>query len=268
MNRVTSNCKQGIFKKLQVALIFLLSVACVQTVNTNSVEAKKRRGANRLDKRMKKSQYGLFGLRLHLNSANLDVSRNSDPFVDDPESNLGFGFGVTFDKGLNNLMSLRVDALYQNKNFSAKAKNNYNLAVNQRVSTSNFLDYIEVPVMLVARFMHGQYIRPFGGVGLYGAMRLPTTESTQEEQGAVDEPGRPFGFFDYGFVMSAGSYFVLSKGAGFLSAELRYSKGLANVADTGIESTQSERSSGVQNEPLKRQTYNMSNFSVMLAYYF
>ena len=119
MNRLQLNCKQGIFKKLQVALILLLSVTFVQTTYTGSVEAKKRKkGAKRLDRRMRKAQYGLFGLRLNLNSANLSVSRKSDPFVDSPESNLGFGFGVTFDKGLNNLMSLRVDALYQNKNFS------------------------------------------------------------------------------------------------------------------------------------------------------
>ena len=269
MNRVSFNCKQGVSGRLQIALMLLMSIFLFQTVSTHSAEAKKRqKGAKRLDKQLKKAQYGLFGIRLHLNSANLDASREKDPFVQNPERNLGFGFGVTFDKGLNNLMSVRVDALYQNKNFSAKGKSDYNLAVNDSLTTSTYMDFIEIPVMLTARFMHGQLIRPFFAGGFYGAMRLPSTTAEQDGQGSVDEAGRPFGFFDYGFVLAGGSYFVLQKGAGFLSAEIRYSQGMANIADTGIEANQSEQNNGAAAEPLKRQEYNINNLSVMMAYYF
>ena len=252
-------------RALSVLICFGLTGAV--TAESSFAKGKKRRKqANRLDRRMKRSQYGLFGLRVQGNFATLSTTRDTDPFVRDPSRGSSVGFGVTFDKGLNDVMSLRLDALYQNKNFSAKGRSNYNLAVNEMKETSTYMDFIEVPVMLVARFMKGQLIRPYFGAGVYGAMLLPVT-AEQEGEGAIDEPRRPFSTFDYGFVLAGGSYFVLSKGAGFLSAELRYSRGLANLADTGVETTSAESNYGSKT-PLARQTYNMNNLSLMVGYYF
>lgn len=268
MNRVTPKCKLGMAKFIGYALTILLGLTIPHTVQPNHATAKKvRKGAKRLDKKMKKSTYGLFGIRVHGNFANLDTAQSSDPFIRDPSRGASVGFGVTFDKGLNNLMSLRLDVLYQNKNFSSDGLNNYNLAINGRSQTNTYMDFIEVPIMLVARFMHGQFIRPYVGAGLYGAA-LVTVEGDQEDGGALDDARRPFSLFDYGFVLSGGTYFVLAKGAGFLSAELRYSRGLANIADTDVEATKDEQASTGTAQPLSRQQYNMNNLSLMLGYYF
>ena len=139
--------------------------------------------------------------------------------------------------------------------------------MNGRTETNTYMDFIEVPIMLVARFMHGQFIRPFIAGGVYGAVLL-NVDGDQEGEGALDEARRPFSSFDYGFVLSGGAYFVLAKGAGFLSAELRYSRGLANMADTSLTATKSEESSTGVAEPLARQQYNMNNLSLMVGYYF
>ena len=264
------NKRKSTLTRILGALCVLLCMSLISGAMLSEASAKgkkKRKQANRLDKQMLNSKYGLFGIRLHGNFAILDVTRESDPFMRDPSRGSSIGFGITFDKGLNELMSIRLEGLYQNKNFSAKGVNNYNLAITDRKETNTYMDFIEVPVMLVARFMKGELFRPFVAAGVYGAMLLPV-EAEQDGVGAIDDPRRPFSTFDYGFVLSGGSYFVLSKGAGYLSAELRYSRGLANLADTGVEKNDDEISSMWGDTPLSRQTYNMNNLSLMVAYYF
>ena len=99
------------FRALCVLICFGLAGAV--TAESSFAKGKKRRKqANRLDRRMKRSQYGLFGLRVHGNFATLSTTRDTDPFVRDPSRGSSVGFGITFDKGLNDVMSLRLDALY------------------------------------------------------------------------------------------------------------------------------------------------------------
>ncbi len=269
MNRPNGKCKFSLTTLLG-GLSLLLGLSLTQTALITDVDAKgkrRKKQARRLDRQMQNNKYGLFGLRIHGNFAVIDSTRSSDPFVRDPSRGSSVGFGVTFDKGLNDIMSLRLDALYQNKNFSAEGRSNYNLAVNTMKETSTYMDFIEVPIMLVARFMRGQLIRPYIAGGVYGAMLL-SVDGEQVDDGVLDEARRPFSTFDYGFVLAGGSYFVLSKGAGFLSAELRYSQGMANIADTDVETTETEAVAYGNPKPLSRQTYNINNLSLMIGYYF
>ena len=119
--------------------------------------------------------------------------------------------------------------------------------------------------MMVIRFGHGSLIRPYVAGGVYGAALL-STEAEQEDEGTLDEPRRPFTTFDYGVTFAAGTYFVLAPGAGFISAELRYSQGMANIADVDVEAEKNENTTN--KKPLTRQQYNINNLALMIGYYF
>jgi hypothetical protein len=178
---------------------------------------------------------------------------------------VGIGFGLTVDKAVNRIFGVRGEILYQNKNFSARGKSDFKLGRSVKsADTSIYLDYLEVPLMMVIRLFEGKLIRPYIGAGVYGAFRI--WSEAEQTDGFLNESSRPFGYFDAGLVLSAGSYFVFAHDYGFLSAELRYSQGLLNVANTGVEAVKGEE---VNNKtPLERQIYNMNNLSLMVAYYF
>lgn len=241
-------------------------------VSTSAVaEAKNPRLAGLLDKKMMESKYGLFGVRLSSNFATISVTREkNDPFIKDSSSGANVGLGVIFDKAFNRLVGVRGEALFQRKSFSAEAVPNYDLTKPERLDTRTTLNFVEVPIMAVVRFMDGNFIRPYAAAGVYGSMLL-YADGEQEDEGTLDEPRRPFTTFDYGLVFAGGSYFVLAEGFGFLSAELRYSRGLANLADEDVETTSTEKNNGgskFSDTPLNRQTYNIHNVSLMVGYYF
>lgn len=244
-------------------------------VLTPSADAKKKKRENstvkvnnqELDKKMRTNEFGLIGIRFHGNFANLEVARESDPFIKNPSRGASFGFGVTLDKALNRIFAFRAEVLYQNKNFSSTGQVNYNLTQQKRLSTNTYLDYLEVPLMMVFRFNHGKKIRPYGAFGVYGAA-LVQADGEQDGEGQLEDARRPFSTFDYGIVAAAGSYFVLGRGNGALSAELRYSQGMANIADTGVEADEKQEQNASNKTPLARQEYNINNFSLMVAYYF
>jgi len=227
--------------------------------------AKKKRLSRTLDKKMRKSPYGLIGIRIHANFANIDAAKTDDPFIKDPSRGAGLGFGVTLDKGLNRIFGIRGELLYQNKNFSAEGVVDYNLSQSRTLSTSSYLDYLEVPLMMVVRFGHGQLLRPYVAGGVYGAA-LISTEGEQKDEGSLEDPRRPFTTFDYGFTGAIGTYFVFAPESGFISAELRYSQGMANIADVDVEADAKENATN--KTPLSRQQYYMNNFALMVGYYF
>ena len=228
---------------------------------------KNRKLARSLDKKMLNNKYGLVGIRMHANFANIDAEREDDPFIKNPSRGAGFGFGITLDKAFNRIFGVRGEFLYQNKNFSADGVVDYNLsqAGSSPLATSSYLDYIEVPLMMVVRFGHGQLLRPYVAGGVYGAA-LISTEGEQKGEGSLEDPRRPFTTFDYGFTGAVGTYFVLAPGAGFLSAELRYSQGMANIADVDVEAEAKENTTN--KTPLSRQQYYMNNWALMVGYYF
>lgn len=226
-----------------------------------------RKQARSLDRKMRQNEFGLIGIRFHGNFANLEVSKNNDPFIKDPNRGASFGFGITADKAMNRIFGFRAEVLYQNKNFSSTGQVDYNLAQQKRISTNSYLDYLEVPLMMVFRFNHGSVIRPYGFFGVYGAA-LIQADGEQEGEGRLSEPRRPFSTFDYGFVFGGGSYFTLGKGSGALSAELRYSQGMANIADTDVKADEDQEQNVSNKTPLERQEYYINNFSLMIGYYF
>jgi hypothetical protein len=223
-----------------------------------------RRQASGLDQGMRRG-YGLIGLRLQTNFVNLSTGRENDPFIQDPSRGIGMGFGLSIDRAFNRIFGVRAEVMYQNKNFSAQGKVDYNLDSSSRSDTSTYLDYLEVPLMMVVRLRHGELIRPYVVGGIYGSF-LITSDAEQEGEGTLSNARRPFSSFDAGLVFGVGSYFVLGRDMGYLSAELRYSHGMVNIADTGIEAEDGEMTDN--RTPLTRQTYNTSNVTLSVGYHF
>ena len=266
------NVNHSIFKLIRHRRSFIpLMICAISTSFILSTQgyAQGTRLAQRLDKKMTESQFGLFGVRLHANFASLSVNRSSDPFMKDPGSGANIGLGVVFDKAFNRLMGVRAEALFQKKSFSASAVPNYDLTKTERIDTQTTLNFIEIPIMAVARFRFGEFIRPYAAGGVYGSMLL-YSDGEQDGEGMLDEPRRPFSTFDYGLVFAGGAYFVLAEGFGYLSAELRYSRGFANLADQDVSSTKEEKDEDLKfpKTPLARQQYFMHNVSLMIGYYF
>lgn len=248
-----------------VRALCLLTLCAVGTVSQPAWAKKKKKRKNskraaskRLDKKMKGSKYGLIGVRVGPNFASLSTAKSKDGVVESPESSVGVGFGVTADFGINDLFAFRVEGLYQNKNLSHRSLQDYTRG-DTLLDSNTYLDYVEVPVMGVVRFMRGSFVRPYVAGGMYGAV-LVNADGDHNDKGQNKDPRKPFTTFDYGWVAAAGSYFVLAKGMGFLGAELRYSSGLANIADV----TQKFN----DDTPLESQSYTLSNFSILVTYYF
>lgn len=246
--------------------LLLGALTLMMSVAPQTASAKKHRLARALQSKIA-SQYGLFGIKINTSFASIEPERTgaNDKFINNPESLATLGFGLTVDKGINRYVSVRAEALYQNKSFGHSAPEDYNLSANpSKVESETYLDYIEIPVGLVAGFQPGHLIQPYVSGGFYGALLL-TADGRHTGLGTNDEARLPFRTFDYGWYLGAGSFFVLAEGAGFLGAELKYSQGMTNIADNEVEV---KSSTGDQIKPLEKQTYVMSNFSLAVSYYF
>lgn len=252
-------CKHSI---LLTVSTFLLSISMLLLPNQQA-HARRHPLAKQLDRRlMGKSGIGLIGAKVNLQWAafSTELENEKDPLLNDPSSMYSFGFGVTLDRSINRYVGVRAEALYQNKNFTHDSPANYDLkTATTKVKSETYLDYIEIPVGVLVRLMPGHIIQPYTSIGMYGAM-LVNASGKHEGQGTNENPFKPFSFFDYGWYLSGGSYFVLAEGAGFIGAELKYSRGLANMADTGVEID--------GKTPLKSQVYTSDNFLLSVSYYF
>lgn len=248
-----------------IMITALLMAFSITSLSSGEVEARRHRLAKQLDRRlMGKNGIGLIGAKLNMHWAGFDaeLDNQKDPLINDPSSMLAFGFGVTLDRSINHYVGFRAEALYQNKNFTHDSPPNYDLKGNAiaKVQSETYLDYIELPVGVLVRLMPGHIIQPYTSIGMYGAM-IVNGSGKHEDFGTNENPIKPFSFFDYGWYLSAGSYFVLAEGAGFLGAELKYSRGLANMADTGTEVPGDA-------SPLKSQVYTSGSFALSVSYYF
>ena len=86
---------------------------------------------------------------------------------------------------------------------------------------------------------------------------------------SMSEARRPFYGLDGGFVLGAGTYFVLPPGAGFLSLELRYTGGMVNVADENQEFyADNKEEKGKEQLLLEESIYDTNTVSFILGYYF
>lgn len=231
-------------------------------------KVRKSRSAQKLQKKMRSNKYGALGMRVGVNFAGLDQSKN-DQLISNPSSSAGLGLGIVFDKALNEVAGFRVEALYQNKNFTHKSVGQYDLGSgltldNDAVKTETFLDYVEIPLLFVVRLNPGKQLRPFLNGGFYGAA-LVNTSGVHEGEGENKESRLPFSSFDYGWVAGAGAYFAVAGDAGAVSFELRYSQSLANIADNDVEISKAD---GSKITPLDKSIYGLGNFSLLLSYYF
>lgn len=229
-------------------------------------KAKAAKNNKRLDKKMKQELF--IGVKLGLNLASISTD-SDDKVLGETSVHPGFGFGLAIDKAFNDYVGIRAEGLWQNKNFSHNSTKNYN-TTGGNLETTTYLDYLEVPVMAVIRFNKGSKIRPFLTVGGFFSA-LIFSDGLQKEK-EMQSARKPFFAFDGGYVIGAGTYFVLPPGAGFLSLELRYTGGMVNVADNNEEfyadNTNEDNESGQGQEKLKESIYSTNNLSFILGYYF
>jgi len=259
--------KQKLTSRFGRASLLLVATLCASvtltTTSSSTAQARPHKLAKKFERRLRGVDgIGLIGAKLNMQWASFsaELDNEQDRLLNDPSAMTSFGFGVTLDRAINRYVGVRAEALFQNKNFSHDSPPDYELKnATAKVESETFLDYIEVPVGVLVRLMPGELIQPYTSVGLYGAM-LVNASGTQKGYGSNDNPFRPFSFFDYGWYLSAGSYFILAEGAGYLGAELKYSQGLANIADTSLELN--------KEEPLANQVYTAGNFALSVSYYF
>ena len=228
---------------------------------------KEKKNSARLDKKMRKDLF--VGVKLGLNLASISTD-SDDKVLGETSVHPGFGFGLAIDKAFNDYVGIRAEGLWQNKNFSHSSRKNYNLE-GSKLDTTTYLDYLEVPIMAVIRFNKGDSIRPFITFGGFFSALIFSDGLQKEKEMATAR--KPFFAFDGGYVIGAGTYFVLPPGAGFLSLELRYTGGMVNVADNNEEfyndNTKEDRPDSEKGQELLEESiYSTNNFSFILGYYF
>lgn len=150
------------------------------------------------------------------------------------ESRLGGSVGLFAKVGLGRVFSLRPEALLVTKGTSlgesVKTDNQGN--PQGTFETLYAVDYLEIPILLGATIPTGYGLRPTlatgPALGIELRERLVTTGAAEA---AVDT-----GLFkstDIGWAFGAG--FEMDLGRGFVSLEGRYTAGLTNLAETGLD---------------------------------
>jgi hypothetical protein len=256
--------------KRLIPWLILLSLALTPLQSALAKKGKNKKGKKskikksmRLDKKMKEGYF--VGVKLGLNLSWVG-SDSEDDVLGETDTYPGLGFGLSIGHAFNDYVGVRAEALWINKNFSHSSTKNYNLGGN-KLKTTTYLDYLEIPLLAVIRFNKGAKIRPFITVGGFFSA-LVMSDGIQKGK-TMSEARKPFFAFDGGFIVGAGTYFVLPPGAGFLSVELRYTGGMVNIADNGEEFfANNEEENGTAEETLKDAIYNMNNFGILLGYYF
>jgi hypothetical protein len=154
----------------------------------------------------------------------------SDDAVDDSvsKSRKGFVAGAYLAFPLGDTVSLQPEALFTQKGQSFDF-------TDLDVDTTLKLDYVEVPLLIKARF-GGDGIRPYLFAGPYVGFRIKaevvvdaedagsTTNDLEDETKGTD----------YGIVGGAGLEFPAGSGAFLLEA--RYARGLTSIASDDVES--------------------------------
>ena len=240
-------------KTLVMGMCFILAVPCF----SYGEEKFEKNDVDRLDRLlMKKTR--LFGLKVDLNATSLSQHKD-DRLIRDLGLGTGVGIGATLDGAFTRFIGYRVEALYRNKNFTHKSPVAYDLNGGVTpVESETYLDYLELPLLALVRFNPGHMIRPYATLGIYGSILI----NADGIQGVQDNPQArlPFNTFDAGFIIGGGSYFVLPKGLGILSAELRYTSSAMNLADVDLEV--------VQFKPLENALYELGDLSLNITYFF
>lgn len=252
--------------KRLIPWLILLALALTplhSAVAKKGKKGKKGKQSMRLDKKMKTGYF--IGVKIGLNLSWVGTD-DEDTILGETDTYPGLGFGLSIGHAFNDYVGVRAEALWLNKNFSHSSTKNYNLG-GDRLDTTTYLDYLEIPLLAVIRFNKGAKIRPFITIGGFFSA-LVMSDGIQKGK-TMSEARKPFFAFDGGFIIGGGTYFVLPPGAGYLSVELRYTGGMVNIADNGEEFfTDNEEEKGDAQEKLKDAIYSMNNFGLFLGYYF
>ena len=240
----------------------------------NQGNQRRRRGGDRAAQQFEQGiRGGIAGVRLGLTMSSLGQSRSSDPFIQDPGVGFGFNGGVTYDRGFNKLFGIRLGANFSQRSFSHRAVSNYGYDEESEeyiINTSGdnpsryedsetTLNSVEIPLSLQFRFKANPRLRPFAYLGGYFSLLLAAS-GTHEEAGNNSEARAPFSSLDAGWLVGGGVYWILPPGSGFISADLRLSGSLGNVADTDAETR--------AGESLKQQIYQPFTTLLALTYHF
>lgn len=155
----------------------------------------------------------------------------------DPTSNPGFAFALAYIHPINKMFGIEANVGFTQQGF--------NLSSTGALNTKNELDlrlgYLQIPVLARVSSpgyevkFHGE-AGPYIGAALAGSGTLETTlngrTSTLDQDIAFD---KDFKRLDYGLMFGGGV--GVRAGDGFVTLNVRYALGLANIADGGATST-------------------------------
>ncbi len=120
-----------------------------------------------------------FGIKGGMNLATMLSKDNGNRYSDNFSANSGIHFGFTVEFSLNDVVALSSEILLTNKGL----KNNYNEG-DSRISSDIKLYYIDVPVMLKARYNWGNDKKIFWATGPYQGIGISgQSQTTTEYQG-------------------------------------------------------------------------------------
>ena len=165
----------------------------------------------------------LIGVKGGINSANVSL----DPDVLDTSSRTGFVGGLFAEFGISELFAIRPEALYSSKGFEAMAEDQ---------SAELELAYIEIPVLLVARFGSSS-VRPvvFAGPVIGFESSCEASESEFDEDVACSDLDDPIDTKSTDFGAAFGAGVEIDLGGFFLLGDARYSFGFTNLLDSAID---------------------------------
>ncbi|MBZ0270011.1 PorT family protein [bacterium] len=164
------------------------------------------------------------GLKGGMNIANMSV----DPVeLEDENSLTAFSVGAWWRIPLRGNFSVQPEALYSVKG-DAQSGDGY--------STSTQLAYIDVPVLARIGFLHGSPYQPSLYAGPLLAMNVSASAKVEGDGGdvALDVKDQ-VNTFDFGMVVGGGLDFEF--GSHTYGVDVRYSKGLSNLAGEGANGT-------------------------------
>ncbi len=171
-----------------------------------------------------------FGIKGGMNLATMLSKDNGNRYSDNFLANSGIHFGFTVEFSLNDVVALSSEILLTNKGL----KNNYNEG-DSRISSDIKLYYIDVPVMLKARYNWGNDKKifwatgPYQGIGISGQSQTTTEfqaervcEKNNVEWGSNENDD--FKRLDWGWTFAGGIQIEE------VELGLSYDLGFANIA--------------------------------------
>ncbi|MDH3733864.1 MAG: PorT family protein [Gemmatimonadota bacterium] len=165
----------------------------------------------------------LIGVKAGINSSTVSFSDGDEV---DAMSATGFVGGLFAQIGLGEMFAIQPEGLYSSKGFKADIDGE---GAQLRVN------YIEIPVLLVARFGDAGGVRPsvFAGpvISFESKCELKSTGSVAFKSDCPDVPDEPIETKSTDFGAAFGAGILVPLGGVSLVADARYTLGLTNLTD-------------------------------------